>query len=664
MLKHGILSVCLSLCFFVGKAQTADDWKTYYDEIGTLDDVETATWEETYDVLNELAGSKLNLNTATQQDLERIPFLSAQQIEDIVAYIYRYAPLQSVDELAMIESLDAPRRRLLQCFVEVKPVEESAFPSLRNILKYGKHELTGYARIPLYKRKGDDNGYLGDPLKHWMRYTFNYGQYLKIGFIGSKDAGEPFFKGRNAAGYDFYSAYALVRTKGLVNTLVVGRYRLRFGMGLVMNNDYSFGKLGTLAVLGRNTDHISGHSSRSEANYLQGAAVRLALTKHISTTVFASYRPIDATMNKDSTTIATILETGYHRTPSEMNRRRNAMQTALGARLYWSDKGFHVGLSGIYTSFDHELRPDTLQLFRRWRPRGSRFYNLGVDYGYQNHRLLISGETATGDGGALATLNTMSYQLLDNLTLIALQRFYSYRYYGLFATSFSESGSVQNESGYYIGASWTPLRNLRLMWYSDYASMPWARYRVSKSSHAWDHLVQATWIPGAFNLNARYRLHRRRYDNAEKTMLIPQTEHRVRLSATYTSAHWQNRVQTDWAYTKSQQTAKGWMLTEYLNYQSGLFKGGMQVAWFHTDSYDSRVYAYEPGLLYTFSFPSFYGHGMRYMLHAQADVTSHLRLIAQVGHTHYTDRDGISSGLQQIDGRSQTDIDLQIRWKF
>lgn len=664
MWKQGILMACLSLHFLTGQAQMADDWKTYYDEIGTLEDVEMGSWEETYDLLNELATHKINLNTATQQDLERIPFLSAQQIEEIVAYIYQYAPLQSVDELAMIESLDAPRRRLLQCFVEVKPIEQTSFPSLRNILKYGKHELVGYAHIPLYKRKGDDKGYLGDPLKHWMRYTFNYGQYFKVGLIGAKDAGEPFFKGHNSSGYDFYSAYALVRTKGLLNTLVVGRYRLRFGMGLVMNNDFSFGKLGTLATLGRNTDHICGHASRLEANYLQGAAVRLALTKHTYATAFASYRPIDATMNKDSVTIATILETGYHRTQSEMNRRRNAMQATLGARLYWSDKGFHMGLSGVYTSFNHQLRPDTVQTYRRWQPRGRRFYNLGIDYGYQNHRLMISGETATGDCHALATLNTISYQLRDNLTLIALQRFYSYRYHNLFATSFSETGNVQNESGYYIGASWTPLRNLSLMWYSDYVSMPWARYRVSKSSYAWDHLVQATYLYHSLSLNARYRWHRKQYDNADKTRLIPQTEHRARLSATYTSTHWRNRIQTDFTYIKNQQTAKGWMLTDNFNYQLGVFKAGIQVAWFHTDGYISRVYTYEPGLLYTFSFPSFYGHGMRYVAHVQANVTSRLQLIAQAGHTNYSDRDHISSGLQQIDSHSQTDIDVQMRWKF
>ena len=664
MWKQGILMACLSLHFLTGQAQMADDWKTYYDEIGTLEDVEMGSWEEAYDVLNELATHKINLNTATQQDLERIPFLSAQQIEEIVAYIYQYAPLQSVDELAMIESLDAPRRRLLQCFVEVKPIEQTSFPTLRNILKYGKHELVGYARIPLYKRKGDDKGYLGDPLKHWMRYTFNYGQYFKVGLIGAKDAGEPFFKGHNSSGYDFYSAYALVRTKGLLTTLVVGRYRLRFGMGLVMNNDFSFGKLGTLATLGRNTDHISGHASRLEANYLQGTAVRLALTKHTYATAFASYRPIDATMNKDSVTIATILETGYHRTQSEMNRRRNAMQATLGARLYWSDKGFHMGLSGVYTSFNHQLRPDTVLTYRRWRPRGRRFYNLGIDYGYQNHRLMISGETATGDCHALATLNTISYQLRDNLTLIALQRFYSYRYHNLFATSFSETGNVQNESGYYIGASWTPLRNLSLMWYSDYVSMPWARYRVSKSSYAWDHLVQATYLYHSLSLNARYRWHRKQYDNADKTRLIPQTEHRARLSATYTSTHWRNRIQTDFTYIKNQQTAKGWMLTDNFNYQLGVFKAGIQVVWFHTDGYISRVYTYEPGLLYTFSFPSFYGHGMRYVAHVQADVTSRLQLIAQAGHTNYSDRDHISSGLQQIDSHSQTDIDVQMRWKF
>lgn len=40
-------------------------------------------------------------------------------------------------------------------------------------------------------------------------------------------------------GYDFYSFYLVLKKMGCIKTLALGRYRLRFGMGLVMNNNFS-----------------------------------------------------------------------------------------------------------------------------------------------------------------------------------------------------------------------------------------------------------------------------------------------------------------------------------------------------------------------------------------------------------------------------------------
>ena len=100
--------------------------------------------EDDYDVLADLAAHPLNLNTASREELARIPFLTAEQIEDLQAYVYQYHGMQSLGELAMIESLDALRRQLLPYFVYVSPVEEQRkFPSLKAIAKGGK-QLASY----------------------------------------------------------------------------------------------------------------------------------------------------------------------------------------------------------------------------------------------------------------------------------------------------------------------------------------------------------------------------------------------------------------------------------------------------------------------------------------------------------------------------------------
>lgn len=87
-------------------------------------------------------------------------------------------------------------------------------------------------------------------------------------------------------------------------------------------------------------------------------------------------------------------------------------------------------------------------------------------------------------------------------------------------------------------------------------------------------------------------------------------------------------------------------------------------AYFNTENYDARVYAYERSTLYTLSFPMLYGHGIRGSLVCRADISSSLMIIGKIGTTHYFDRDKIGSGLQEIDSSTVTDIDLQLRWKF
>ena len=171
-------------------AQDAYPWERYLREVMTAEDAESSAWEDVYDQLCELSQHPFDINTVTRSQLEDLPFLSAQQIEEIMEYLYRYGPMKSKGELMMIRSLDEVRRKLLGsvCYVG-EPVSPS-FPSLKEIARYGHHELMATARVP-FKEKNDD--YLGGSLRHWVRYQFNYGTYVKFGLLGANDAGEPFF---------------------------------------------------------------------------------------------------------------------------------------------------------------------------------------------------------------------------------------------------------------------------------------------------------------------------------------------------------------------------------------------------------------------------------------------------------------------------------------
>ena len=606
-------------------AQEDESLQTYLREVMTAEDVESSTWEDVYDQLCELSLHPFDLNTATRSQLEDLPFLSAQQIEEIMEYLYRYGPMKSKGELLMIRSLDEARRRLLTSVCYVGDAPKASFPRLKEILRDGHHELMATARIPFQKK---DDDYLGSPLRHWLRYQFNDGDYVKLGLVGANDAGEPFFADRNRWGYDHYSFYLQLQGLGRLESLCLGHYRVSMGMGLVMNTQTNYGKVAMLQMLGRSQTTLKAHASRTD-NYLQGAAATLRLSQHLSLTGFFSYRPMDATLNKDGT-IATILTSAYHRTQGEMAKKHNFEALKTGGSLLYAYRGLQLGLNTVYAHLSRRLQPNTALRYRQYYPQGRDFFNTSLSYSYASARWSVNGETAIDRQGHLATVNSASLLLGDAWSLMALQRFYSFRYASLDAQSYSSGGRVQNESGLYLGLTWKPSPSLQLMAYTDFAYYAWARYRVPQSSHAWDHLVQATWRHRKWNFFARYRLQ--------------QSQHRFRLSAEYTGTGGFSMLsQFDGCYLPDDQRAWGRVATQRFSYQHRWLTLHLGVSYYHTDNYASRVYLYENAPLYTYSVMQLYGEGFRYWLLARAAIGRRLTLSAKA---------------------SGTDLDLQIRWKI
>ena len=638
-----LLTLLMTLFALTINGQEKRPWEQLLAEVMTAEDIESAEWEDTYGLLCELEQQPINLNTASREDLESLPFLSDQQVEGIMEYLHNYGPMKSMNELRMIRALDYVQTTLLSYFTCIEEnATEERFPPIQNIMKYGRQELMADARAPIYKEEDDDKNYLGYSCRHWLRYQFSYRDNVKAGLVGSQDAGEPFLANKNTMGYDFYSYYLQVKHLGRVENLVVGKYKLSTGMGLVLNNSFGLGKLAMLQQLGRNANTVRPHSSRSQTGYFQGAAATLRLSTEWLLTAFASYRPFDATLNADGT-IRTIVTSGYHRTPTEMAKKNNSHATDAGAHIAYRKGGLHAGATVVYTHTDRELCPDTKTLYRRHNAQGNNFLNMSADYGYRHPRFAINGETAMNRDGALATINSLSVNAANGLNVMLLQRFYSYRYTALYARSMAEGGHVQNESGVYLGATWQLSPRLRLQAYTDYAYFAWARYQVSQSSYAWDNLLTATYNRGPWTVTGRYRLHLRQKDNEAKTALTDYTEHRGRLALGWQGGPLTLTTQAD---AVSSNGDVGYMVGETLGCEWRTWKLSAHAAYFHTDSYDSRLYVYERGPLYSFSFPAYYDEGVRLALMAQTTISRRLTLTAKTGYTR------------------DVDLELQVRWKF
>ena len=642
-------------------AQTAESWQQVLTNVMTLEDEQPEDWEELMTQMEELAEQPRDINQMTRDDWETLPFLTPLMVEQLVEYRDRYGAMKSMNELRMLTALDEPRRQLLQRFFYVGEEQPKGFPSLEDIAQYGRHELMAYARIPTYERKGDKGAYAGYRYKHWLRYQFSYSDYVKAGLVASQDAGEPFFANKNWGGYDFYSFYVQVNHWRQVETAIVGKYKVSAGLGLVVNNGFSLGKLAMLTQLGRTVKTVRAHSSRS-TDYMQGAAATVRLNDELAATAFVSYRPMDATLDNDGSA-RTIVKDGYHRTLTELNKKNNTYAAEAGFSLRYHHARWQGGVTALGSHLDRRLQPPATSLYRRYQAQGRNFLNASVDYGYLSRRRTLMGETAINADGALATLNSASALLAEKFTMTAVQRFYSYRYTALHARALSNGAQVQNESGVLVGLTWTPSPRWRLTCYSDYSYSPWARYHISQSSEAWDHLLQLTYTPRLWTLGARYRLRQRQRDKTEAKGLEDYDDQHVRLWADWQSGHqWSMRTQVDGSIVKADD--HGLMVSQNVGFQHGSLRLNGGIGYFVTDSYDSRVYLYESGPLYTFGVSQFSGRGWRYWMMARWKPTQRLQLTAKIGTVSYQDRDVIGTGHQQVDAAAMTDVDFQLNYRF
>ena len=687
MLKN--LFITLFITFAISTTLTAqNDWQTIYEELleeATDEEEMTTTQQELlFDELSHLHEHPLNINTATAEELSLLPFLNHTHIQAIQHYIQRNGPLLTTGELLLIDSLDYHTLRLLRHFIHATPPTEKKAENKRltwkNLLQYGHHEAISRISLPLYKKAGyqhysdkilakyPNRKYLGEPFYHNLRYQYHFADKLSAGLVVEKDAGEPLFKG-GFNGYDYISMHLMLTNIGRLKTLVVGDYRLHFGQGIVMNTGFNMGKTATLSSIGWGGRGIKRHLSVSEHTAFRGAAATLNLWHGIEATAFFSHRTMDATLDKNL--LITSLKTdGLHRTPLEYSKHGNIRNTLYGGNLAIHHRGFHGGLTAVHNFFNRPLNPGE-QLYKRYYPRGKKFTSVGLDYMYLHPRFHLAGETAIDQGGALATMNKLQVKLADRQTITLVQRYYAHHYTALWANSFSENSTLRNESGIYLGFD-TPLwKHFQLSTYVDFCHFPWLKYLVSNSSYAGEGMVRIAYTPNEnHRTTLRYRIKLKERDDTHHPArpLCLHIQHRLLAQHDYTptpQVTWSTLINVT-RLRFAGRAHQGGMLTQRITWQPSTLPLKLygNLSYFHTDNYDTRISVYERALLHTFSFPSYYGHGLHLSTTCQWSISSPFTLLVHLSHTHYYDRSTIGSGTEQINQPHREDIGIQLRWKI
>jgi len=655
------------------------EWMQYLEELAESDEQNPSDIEQLFDELSYLSEHPFNLQTVTKQELERLPFLTDIQIENLLYYIYKYGPMVDYYELKNVEGLDFQTITYLLPFIYIEPADKNQpdsqgkkFPAKQELLlssNYTFQEKAGYQKVSEEERLANPNKYyLGEPYYLSFRYRYQY-KDIQFSIVGEKDQGEAFWNKRYK-GFDYYAFNLNIKNKGILNDLHLGDYRLSFGQGLVMNTNFSLGKTSNVASINLKDRGIKRHFSTNEYNYFRGVAGNLSY-KNTQLYLFYSHRKYDA--NADSSSIYTFKTDGYHRIPNDILKKGTAQIDMAGANVQWRNESFCFGFTSIYYAFGGKEFNPAPQPYNLFYLRGKNYSNSGVNYEYRSRRVSFQGETAIDASGKWATINNLLINPISTMDWVFSYRNYARDYNAFFGKAFAESSTVQNESGFYTGIRFYPFRKWELSAYVDYFRFPWMKYGINSPSSGTDRLIQLAYKPNSqFQMNLRYK-YKEKYRNqiqedARKTEVIPYEQERWRYQLDYRNEKgFGLKTQADYnIYTSASQPTTGWSITQTVSIakpQSNFqFDGAL--AYFHAGNWNNRISIYEKDILYSFSFPNYYGEGIRFYSVVKWKVAPALTVYCKLASTRYFDRETIGSGLEAIQGKNKTDIYGLIRYSF
>lgn len=626
--------------------------------------------------LENLAENPININSTNQSELSRLYVLNDIQIKKLLNYIQEFGPAFSIFELNTIDGITPDLLIKIEPFIWFGQKEQKTI-KFADAIKYGRHQLLLRGLGTVQKAKGylpKEDGtttYEGNPFRYYTRYRFEAGDRLSTGITAEKDPGEAFFTGSNKSGFDFYSGHLSFKINSKIEKFTIGDFIVRSGQGLVLWQGYTMGKSVNSIDILKTNQGIRPFTSVDENLYFRGFATTLKFGDARLNLFYSIKRDDGNVVSSDSTrTFFTSLQTsGYHRTPNEIADKNAVKNGNAGAIFTWNFNHLKIGTTFSYQYFNMPFIPKN-QLYNQYRFRGSENLTGGIDYLFNKGKYQLFGEAAMSKSKGKAILQGAVAKLNDQLSFSMLFRHFDKNYHANWSNTFMEGSTANNETGIYFGTKILPVKFVSLSAYSDFYRSEWINFSTAGPSKGWDIFTQANFI---FSRNFEFYIRYKDEEKEQKFILneiyanLPEQVQKIRLHIQIKPSETiVLKTRIEHAFYKALKKERGIVLFQDFQYSPKQFPVNIstRILWFNTDSYDSRIYAYENDLLYTFSIPAFYGKGFRTYLNLNYKITEKLHLWFKVANTSWTDRKIISSGFNEIQGNNKTELKFQLRLKI
>lgn len=609
--------------------------------------------EEKQSSFDYYLANPLNINLVSESELQSSLLFSSDQITAFIAHRKQIGSFQSILELQTISGWDIAFLRRIQDYVVCHPLNPSWWKpnaSTHQILfktDWTAETKKGFTEPDLRSK----TRYVGDRTNQTLRYRGQLNTHLRMGFLLQKDAGEKDLS-------DFSSGFIEFKSKGILEKVIIGDFINQWGQGLVQSGGFSLGK-SYESIKATQKFNLGGlaYSSSVEYGYYRGINTTFKLKEYLRIQTFASYRSLDATTGIDSTGktyLRNRVEDGFHRTNSEISHKDAMQEKTAGATISFSPLSTPIvlQLNGVYTLWS---LPKPIGLgYKQPEWSGTELKNYSLSFQYPLSNIRMVGELAYSGLKQFSLLQSGATSLSKKVDVSYLFRHYSAGYFSPKSNGLSENSENLNEWGLFLGLGYQINKRMKLGSYVDYFHFPGPKYQVlTSNTSGWEFLSRLQWEK---RQSARGFIQGKWTRKEDKDLI------QISLDGHY------NAIKS-WDFHLRAMASKlgseiGYLLLQDIKWDQGKWNIQGRLAFVNTPSYDTRNYAYEPGVPYSFLLPAYAGKAIKTTLVIAYQWRKEISLAAKWARIQYQDRMEIGSSLEAIEGNYKTDITLQISYKM
>ena len=512
--------------------------------------------------------------------------------------------------------------------------------------------------------------YAGDRMKIYNRLRVTEGKWFSAGLLTEKDPGESRLS-------DHLTGSLAFGGPGDAVGVMLGDFRIASGQGLVFSNGRSFGKgAEVIAPAMRRGWGVTSSPTADETNFFRGSAAR-ATAGPVSLVAFVSRRSRSAVLGEDGS-IASLDETGYHRTTAEIGNMDRVTQWSHGAAARFEPgnvPGSGLGLNYLGSVFSTVRRDGVGDDASSPPARRVVDRTISVDFTITTP-VVLYGEVAWHAGGVSGLAGAL-FAPVPGVGVVLVGR--AYPAGGGFGrvSVFGDRTGGRNENGMYAGVDLRPVPGLRMRGYLDVFSTPEPTREVVFPGRGVDRFLGMTAGEGSdLEIEARYRersVEKREPPGGDGTGSVPRnlsvTENRWRLEAGWKGGprlHTRMRVELSRVSPGTSSSADGgpdygFMIMADMGVEPvRRLALKFRVIFFSTDSYAARLYETEADLPGSLTSGVVHGRGTRWYLLSTWNAADALRISARYACLTLDDRRRIGSGAEEITGNIEERVGLQL----